>query len=255
MFQPLLILCVTFTLPSIYLASTSTSGSLELDEFTFDKVVNKFETVVVKFDVAYPYGDQHDAFLTVAKETKDNDNLLFAEVGVKDYGEKDNEALAARFGATKDNFPVVKLFIKGEKDPITYDGPKTLTSDLLRQFIRDNSNVYLSLPGCIKELDELATKFMSSDKENRKNVLQETKKYLEEIVSKDNKHSINGKTYLTIMEKILEKGDDFIQTETARVNKLLDGKVSKEKKQILNFKVNILQSFKHALNEIKKEEL
>lgn len=57
------------------------------------------------------------------------------------------------------------------------------------------------------------------------------------------------------MEKILEKGDDFIQSETARVNKLLDGKVSKEKKQILNFKVNILQSFKHALNEIKKEEL
>lgn len=184
MFQPLLILCVTFTLPSIYLASTSSSGSIELDEFTFDKVVNKFETVVVKFDVAYPYGDQHDAFLTVAKETKDNDNLLFAEVGVKDYGEKDNEALATRFGATKDNFPVIKLFLKGEKEPITYNGPKTLTSDSLREFIRDNSNVYLSLPGCIKELDELATKFMSSDKENRKNVLQETKKNLEEMVSK-----------------------------------------------------------------------
>lgn len=181
MSRKLLIFCITFTFPSIYLASTSISGSLELDEYTFDKVINKFDTVVVKFDVAYPYGDQHDAYINVAKESKDIDNLLFAEVGVKEYGQKENEALAARFGATKENFPVVKLIIKGVKEPISYDNSKGITSDALRQFIRENGKVYMSLPGCIKELDELAVKFMESGKDLRENLLQEAKNNLKNI--------------------------------------------------------------------------
>lgn len=57
------------------------------------------------------------------------------------------------------------------------------------------------------------------------------------------------------MEKILEKGDDFITKETARVKKILEGKISNEKKQALNFKINILGSFKYNDKENKKEEL
>lgn len=30
---------------------------------------------------------------------------MVAEVGVKDYGEKDNEDIAVRFAATKEDFP------------------------------------------------------------------------------------------------------------------------------------------------------
>lgn len=41
-------------------------------------------------------------------------DLLVAEVGVKDYGEKENSDLAERFKIDKEQFPVVKLFIKGE---------------------------------------------------------------------------------------------------------------------------------------------
>ncbi|XP_026488084.2 endoplasmic reticulum resident protein 29 [Vanessa tameamea] len=244
--------CVIFTVPSSYLASTSISGSIELDEFTFDKIINKFEATVVKFDVAFPYGDKHDAFVALAKESKDIEDLLFAEVGVKDYGDKDNEALANKYGASKDNFPLVKLFLKGKSEPITFDDSRGFTSDQLRRFIRDKSEIYLSLPGCIKDLDLLAIKFKNSDQDSRKNVLKEAENVLEKLGSKA---TPTGKIYKTIMEKILEKGDEFIKTEIARVKKILDDKISDKKRNELSGRLNILQSFTFPQKQTKKEEL
>lgn len=59
------------------------------------------------------------------------------------------------------------------------------------------------------------------------------------------------------MEKILDKGNEFIKTESARVKKLLSGKVSEEKKKELGIRTNILQTFQLAAmpTKEKKEEL
>lgn len=171
-----IVLIVSFA----YKAST-TSGSVELDEFSFDKITNKFEASLIKFDVAFPYGDKHEAFVALAKDSKDVEDLLIAEVGVKDYGEKDNEALAKKYGATKDNFPVVKLFIKGKPEPIPFDDSKGFTSVELRRFIREKSGLYLSLPGCLKEFDKLAIQFMKYKKEDRKRVLKKTEELLKSM--------------------------------------------------------------------------
>ena len=164
-----------------YQAST-TSGTVELDEFNFDKITNKFEASLIKFDVAFPYGDKHDAFVALAKDSADVEDLLIAEVGVKDYGEKDNEALAKKYGAVKDNFPVVKLFIKGKSEPIPFNDAKGFTSDELRRFVRENSGLYLNLPGCVKEFDKLAIQFMKSKKDDRKKVLKKTEELLKDKV-------------------------------------------------------------------------
>ncbi|CAK1590156.1 unnamed protein product [Parnassius mnemosyne] len=220
--------------------ATAASGSVELDEYSFDKVINKFEAALVKFDVAFPYGDKHDAFVAIAKDSKDVQELLVAEVGVKDYGEKDNEVLAKKYGATKDNFPLVKLFVKGKSEPIQFDDSKGFTSDELRRFVREKTGLYLSLPGCIKDLDKLAAKFMKAVKDERKPILKEAEDILKKVSEKD---SISGKIYKTIMEKILEKGDEFTKSEYDRVKKLLSGKISDEKKKELGVRLNILQSF------------
>lgn len=181
--QLLLFLSLISIIPFTYQATT-TSGSVELDELSFDKITGKFEASLIKFDVAFPYGDKHDAFVALAKDAKDVDDLLIGEVGVKDYGEKDNEELARKYGATKDNFPVVKLFIKGKSEPIPFDDSKGFTSDELRRFVRENSGLYLSLPGCVKELDKLAIKFMKSKSDARKKILKETDKALENLSKK-----------------------------------------------------------------------
>lgn len=50
----------------------------------------------MKFDVSYPYGEKHDAFTKLGSAYQYVDELLVAEVPVKDYGDKDNEDLANR---------------------------------------------------------------------------------------------------------------------------------------------------------------
>ena len=67
----------------------------------------------MKFDVAYPYGPKHDAFNKMAEAAKTAQDVLVAEVGIKDYGEKENSDLAERFKIDKEQYPVVKLFVKG----------------------------------------------------------------------------------------------------------------------------------------------
>ncbi|CAH2986185.1 unnamed protein product [Chilo suppressalis] len=237
--QLLLFLSISLIVPSTYQAATS-HGSVELDEYSFDKITGKFEASLIKFDVAFPYGDKHDAFVALAKDAKDVDELLVAEVGVKDYGEKDNEELAKKYGATKDNFPVVKLFVKGKTEPIAFDDIKGFTSDELRRFVRENTGLYLSLPGCVRELDKLATKFIKAKTDERKKLFAKTEEVLTNLREKD---TVSGKIYKTIMEKVLEKGDDFVKSENDRVKKLLSGKISEEKKKELGMRLNILQSF------------
>lgn len=179
----LLVLSILIGIPAVYKVSAS-SGSIELDEVSFDKIINTFSASLVKFDVAFPYGDKHDAFVAIAKEAKDVKELVIAEVGVKDYGEKENSELAKKYGATKDNFPVVKLFLKGQIDPITFDDSQGFTTDQLRRFIRQNTGIYLNLPGCVRELDMLAIEFMKSEKDKRKDVLKKTEDALKVLDSR-----------------------------------------------------------------------
>ena len=55
-----------------------------------------------------------------------------------------------------------------------------------------------------------------------------------------------AETYLKIMKKIIEKGDDFVKTETARIEKNLEDKSIKEEVKIgMKSRKNILESFKY----------
>ena len=47
------------------------------------------------------------------------------------------------------------------------------------------------------------------------------------------------------MERILERGDVFVQTEQSRIDGLLKGKLSDDKKRKMEERKNILQSFTH----------
>ena len=58
------------------------------DVLTFDKMVNAFPVSLVKFDVAYPYGDKHDEFAKISEEAAELPNMFIGEVGIKDYGDK-----------------------------------------------------------------------------------------------------------------------------------------------------------------------
>lgn len=105
-------------------------GCVELGELTFSKVIKKFQTVLVKFDVQFPFGDTHDAFVAFANEINNetisgsnHSEVLCVLIGVKDYGELDNKALGEKYGYFKrQDFPGIKLFHDGNlENPINFE--------------------------------------------------------------------------------------------------------------------------------------
>lgn len=172
-------------LPILLFAIISTSlackGCVSLDEYNFDKIINKFKAVLVKFDIAYPYGDKHEVFTKFAEEIASNKDFILAEVGVKDYGERENEALAKKYGIKgKDDLPAVKLFLGNTKEDIHDFTDTDFSINNLRNFVRDNADMYIGLPGCLEEFDNLAADFIKSSNKEEK---------LKEIKEISEKHS------------------------------------------------------------------
>ena len=221
------------------------AGCTPLDEISFDKIVNKFKASLVKFDVAYPYGEEHDEFAKIAKDALDTGDLFVGEVGVKDYAERDNERLAERFDLSKEDFPAVILFVQveggGEGNLLHYRFGDKLTAEGLKKFVRQKSGIYLSLPGCIEEFDKLVDKLLAGAESDQESVLKEA----EDLWDKTHgpRMAKRADIYVKLMRKVVAVGPTFVAKEAQRVKKLLGGKISSEKKEELEEKSNILKSF------------
>merc|ERR1719229_228848 len=89
-------------------------GILKLDNTTFDRIIDGSRGVFVRFDKEYSYGDEHDAWKDYAKTVGESAaELLSADVGVSEYGDKDNSDLSERSGIKTDDFPQYRLWKKG----------------------------------------------------------------------------------------------------------------------------------------------
>lgn len=67
--------------------------------------------------------------------------------------------------------------------------------------------------------------------------------------AKGNQEQKSAEVYVKVMRKMIEKGDEFLSSENLRVENLLKGKISKEKKEDLLHRVNILQAFKTTVHD------
>jgi len=66
----------------------------------------------------------------------------------------------------------------------------------------------------------------------------------------DKKDQKNGEAYIKIMEAIAKQGIEFLQREGRRVQNLLKGKMTNEKREELQHRANILLSFKSAKESV-----
>lgn len=226
-------------------------GSVSLNTGVFDKVVGKHKAVLVKFDETYPYGEKQDVFKEVAKDTISQSDVLVAEVQVADYGDKDNLDLAERFSVStkKDDYPTYLLFLQGKSEPVKYTGDYK-SADSIKKFLMKESGLWLGLPGCIEQFDKIAKEFTKVSDEEKAKLLTQAEEEAKKLTSETQKTSAD--MYIKTMKKVIEKGNDFIETETKRVEKLHSGKISDKKKEQLNDRLNILASFSMGL---KKDEL
>jgi len=217
--------------------SYSERGILKLDNTTFDRIIDGSRNVFVRFDKEYSYGDEHDAWKEYAKTVGESGaDLLSADVGVSEYGDKDNSDIADRFGVKTEDFPHFLLFTKGMKSsgsPIVYTGGKK-TDEFLR-FAQEKAGAWIGLPGQIKELDELAKELSGAD--DKAAVIKKA-----EAVAADSKED-TAKYYCKVMQK-LNADAEFVTKEGTRLKRMMeDGSVKASKKEQFGRRLNVLSSF------------
>nr|CAH0113559.1 unnamed protein product [Daphnia galeata] len=230
-----IISCLSLTSAS----SNNCQGCVQLDSYSFEKVVSKFKASIVKIDVAYPYGEKHEQFGKLSAALSSNPDILVAEVGVKDYGDKENVNIAERYNIVKEEYPVMLLFTEGKTEPIRYQGEFKL--DMMQRFVSSTSGLWIGLPGCLEVFDGLANRFVASNPSDRKEILRHSEDEWDKVSLGSERKS--AEVYVKVMRKMLEKGDDFLQLELSRVDTLRKGKLAKEKKEEMDRRLNILQSF------------
>ncbi|KAL5017383.1 hypothetical protein ScPMuIL_006972 [Solemya velum] len=221
-------------------------GSVPLNSGVFDKVISKHKAVLVKFDESYPYGEKQDVFKDVASASLSQPDLLIAEVLIADYGEKDNADLGEKYGVKKEQFPVYKLFLQTHTDPIDYPGDVKVADDI-KKFIMRESGLWLGLPACLEDYDKVISKFFKANGKDREAILAQAEADAAKIEDETQKASAD--MYIKTLKKVLEKGDEFVESEIKRVEKLKDGKVSDKKKEQLRDRLNILTSFQIRMKD------
>merc|ERR1719198_117993 len=215
-------------------------GILKLDNCTFDRLVDGSRNIIVRFDKEYSYGDDHDAWKDFAKTVGESSaDVLIADVGVSEYGDKDNSDLSDRYSIKSDDFPQYRFWGKGSAssaNPITFSGAKK-KDDFLR-FIQEKAGAWIGLAGQVKALDELAKEFVgASDK------AAVVKKAEEAVKDVDAKDADSAKYYVKVMTKAAADSK-FVTKETERLKKMIDdGSVKATKKEQFGRRLNMLSSF------------
>lgn len=221
-------------------SAINAKGCTPLDSWTFDKIIPKFKAAVVKFDIAYPYGKKHEEYTKLSAAGRGSPELLVAEVGVKDYGDMENMDLAERFGVVKEDFPKVMLFVSGKDDHVVFEGE--FNAEELKKFIRRHSEVYIGLEGCLEAFDRIVDRFMVTENHSdRKALLRRAEDEWDKLKSPSDQQI--AETYVKIMRKVIEKGTEFVTLEKARVEGLMNERITKEKKEEMQGRLNVLKSF------------
>jgi protein disulfide-isomerase A6 len=197
-------------------------GVVELDDETFDKVMSgRSNHVVVAFQ---EYGwKEPDDFDKVHHEFS---NVLVAKVSGHD-----SPKLKERFDIK--TFPTIKFFPRGHADPVDVSG--TTYSEVI-DFVRAQLNPKL------QELKKLANDFMGSTEHSKRQEIAAKAEQLVASFEATSKEYAN--LFVTFFNKIVDKGEEFVEKESARLKGLIDSKSTiPAKREEFQRRVNILKSF------------
>lgn len=117
-----------------------------------------------------------------------------------------------------------------------------MTSFSFVLFCRDKTGIRILLDNCLLEFDDFAAKFITlTDKKAQEKLVKEAQTKLAALKNENEKKSAD--IYIKLMQKVIERGSKFIESENVRVKNILDGKLSQTKKAEMQTRLNIIQSF------------
>ena len=137
------------------------SGVIQLNSLTLNKTLGAFPFSFVKFDTKNSDDTAENPFQVLAQELVREEKIVLAQVGIPGFGDPENHDLSVRFQLNQGMLPEYILFKRKGKDfDLTRYG-SDLQVDELRQFLQHKTGIWMGLPGCVKELDQLAHAFVS----------------------------------------------------------------------------------------------
>ena len=234
-------------------------GCTNLDSVTFDKIVSKFDVSLIKFDNYHCYtgGPEYATYKQVALDLANINNLLVAEVQLKEGGGKKNDDLAERYDITNDYYaparqrPSLMLLVKDRMNhdvlqAFKYEEEEDWDVDDIKNFIKRKTDaITITLPGCIREFDLYTKMYLNTDDAGQKGkALAFAEKALLKLSDKP-EESFAAEIYVKVLRKLAGGSRiEFPIIEMKRVRKLLGGGQQSEKQTVqLKQKINILRSF------------
>jgi len=226
-------------------------STLVLNSDNFDDIaLNPAKNVLVEFYAPWCGHCKSLApvYEKVAETFKNEPNCVVAKV------DADSEkTLGSRFDVG--GYPTIKFFPKNNKDGEEYNGGRSEQDfiDFLNEKCGTNrvsGGGINDQAGRIDAFDSLAKKFIE-EPETRQETMESVAKTGEEET--DEGYKISAEYYVKAMKKIIEKGDAYVGTEIARLERMLSGSNMKaEKRDAMFRKKNILSVFLKAMT---KDEL
>lgn len=218
------------------------SDVVELNDNNFDKIVkDSSKDVLVEFYAPW-CGHCKSLIPTYEKLStaySADSNIVIAKIDADKH--KD---IGGRYGVS--GFPTIKFFPKGNKEtPEAYEGARELNDFV--NFINGKTGSKRTADGKLDasagrvgQLDELASKFVGADKAEQSSLL---KKAEDVAIGLTGDESTSGKVYTKIMQSIIEKGADYISSESQRVDRMLQGTLTPVKSDEFSKRKNILGAF------------
>jgi len=211
-----------------------------LDSSNFDQIVlDGSKNVLVEFYAPWCGHCKHLAptWEKLASVYKNENEVVIANIDAEKFGD-----VGSRYGVS--GFPTLKFFPKENKEGVAYEGGREL-SDFVK-FINEKTGTKRTESGRLEEtsgrvssLDDLASTFLSSDKNSVLKTVEEKVKTLK------GSESTHGDLYVKYMKAIITKGNKFVETEKERLSKIIEGgSVSSQKIDEFTVRKNIISQFK-----------
>eukprot|EP00758_Cryptobia_borreli_P005333 Tbor_TRINITY_DN4847_c0_g1::TRINITY_DN4847_c0_g1_i1::g.1222::m.1222/K09584/PDIA6, TXNDC7; protein disulfide-isomerase A6 len=204
---------------------------------TFAEIVGKEAGVLVEFYAPWCGHCKSLApiYEKVAKAfANDKKKIIIATVNADD---DKNRPLAGRYGVQ--GFPTLKYFPAGSTEAEDYQGGRD--GESIMSFLNQKVNTERSFDGDLlptagttEELSALAKKYMTESK--TEDIIEEMKTLAKTTVEQN---------YYKYAEKIMVGGKEYVDRELARLEKILSGKMSLQRRDDTVIRRNILQMFHH----------
>jgi len=211
-----------------------------LDPSNFDSIaLNPAKFALVEFYAPWCGHCKHLApiYEKLAAVFANEPNVVIANVDADKHSE-----LGRKYDVS--GFPTIKFFGKDNKiedyeagrelsDFVAYINEKVGTQR------KDDGKLH-SNAGTFPALNTLASKFFSTQESARQEIIKEANTFVKTLSEEAQKLATY---YVKVMETISSKGNDFISSEKARINRMMEGSISLKKVDELTLRLNVLNTF------------